>query len=460
MEAALASALNIEGFADKLSEADRQDGARVIEALKNFLEEKKSPELKSLYQAVADKKDAVAKATARVKGTEGSKGTEEALREAEAELEAAKDALTDLQKAWVEKKAAVSKAENKLAVWKQYPEIKEALGKLEAAEKEWNIAYAAYEEAKQEIADAKEELKDKKEKLQAAIEKLETAKEIRDTALTARKDENGNTIYKMNPDAPDFTEAQKAAAQNAGIDIEQLDAFKAAYKAAYAAYLAAYEDLAEKKEAYETAKNASAAAKKEYDRLNIELIVAKAERDALMPKPVNPSGPSVSNSSSNSSSRDKAAGRRSSVNIWKWAENRGELPAYTEQAGIEAGIEDSGWMEAEYTFAGFLKQCEKNILASKPMRRVSPNLELVVEGSQLSITTKTWISFDRKVIQALSRRPDLTVNLKFLYKGKWLQVQIPAGYDLQSLLNEEGYCGFLYLYSLFGVNQPTAGNIV
>ncbi len=47
-------------------------------------------------------------------------------------------------------------------------------------------------------------------------------------------------------------------------------------------------------------------------------------------------------------------------------------------------------------------------------------------------------------------RPDIDVNIVFYYGGKQMKVTIPAGYDLNSLLDEHGYCGFLRLMSILG----------
>ena len=49
-----------------------------------------------------------------------------------------------------------------------------------------------------------------------------------------------------------------------------------------------------------------------------------------------------------------------------------------------------------------------------------------------------------------TKRNDLTVVVRFRYLGKRWRVVVPAGYAVQTLLNQEGYSGFLYLSAVFG----------
>lgn len=79
----------------------------------------------------------------------------------------------------------------------------------------------------------------------------------------------------------------------------------------------------------------------------------------------------------------------------------------------------------------------------------------VSEGSGQSsqtpvvIDTGVWCSFKKNVYQTLqdSNRP---VQITFCYKGERFRVDIPAGADLMSLVDENGYCGFLNLMAHFG----------
>ena len=74
-------------------------------------------------------------------------------------------------------------------------------------------------------------------------------------------------------------------------------------------------------------------------------------------------------------------------------------------------------------------------------------------GEQVTICTDRWISFDRRVAKALADRPDVSVKLAYRYKGETYILEIPAGEDWISLLDENGFCGFRYLDQLFGTEQ-------
>ena len=75
------------------------------------------------------------------------------------------------------------------------------------------------------------------------------------------------------------------------------------------------------------------------------------------------------------------------------------------------------------------------------------------QGATVKIETSRWISFHKMVMQALADRPDVTLEISFLdgeYKGNRVTVTIPAGTDALSLLDENGFVGFLYLASKYG----------
>ncbi|MDO4513464.1 MAG: hypothetical protein Q4B72_05455 [Lachnospiraceae bacterium] len=65
------------------------------------------------------------------------------------------------------------------------------------------------------------------------------------------------------------------------------------------------------------------------------------------------------------------------------------------------------------------------------------------------LDTGNWVSFKGDVYQKLqdSGRP---IQITFRYKGKNYRVDIPADADLMSLVDENGYCGFMNLMAHFG----------
>jgi hypothetical protein len=58
------------------------------------------------------------------------------------------------------------------------------------------------------------------------------------------------------------------------------------------------------------------------------------------------------------------------------------------------------------------------------------------------------------VMEALADRPDVTLEVSFLdegHKGTRKTFTIPAGTaDLTSLVDDKGFCGFIYLSGKFG----------
>ncbi len=74
----------------------------------------------------------------------------------------------------------------------------------------------------------------------------------------------------------------------------------------------------------------------------------------------------------------------------------------------------------------------------------------------IRVETSRWISFHKMVMEALSERPDVTLEVSFLdeeYKGNRLTVTIPNGTNAMTLVDENGFTGFLYLADKFGVKN-------
>jgi len=80
-------------------------------------------------------------------------------------------------------------------------------------------------------------------------------------------------------------------------------------------------------------------------------------------------------------------------------------------------------------------------------------LEKAPVNGSITVDTDLWTCFDRAVIEALKNRQDVTVTVNFSYQGVAYTFTIPAGYgaeNLDALLDENGYCGFMYLLQVFG----------
>ena len=84
------------------------------------------------------------------------------------------------------------------------------------------------------------------------------------------------------------------------------------------------------------------------------------------------------------------------------------------------------------------------------LQETADTIQKAAKGEQIAICTDRWISFDRRVAKALADRPDVSVKLAYRYKGENCVLEIPAGKDWVSLLDENGFCGFRYLDQLFG----------
>mgnify|MGYP002679475443 FL=1 len=83
-------------------------------------------------------------------------------------------------------------------------------------------------------------------------------------------------------------------------------------------------------------------------------------------------------------------------------------------------------------------------------KAVRSQIKNAAPGAVVEIDGKNWMSFDRSTMEELGKRNDLTVVVRFRYLGKRWRVVVPAGYAVQTLLNQEGYTGFLYLSAVFG----------
>lgn len=79
-------------------------------------------------------------------------------------------------------------------------------------------------------------------------------------------------------------------------------------------------------------------------------------------------------------------------------------------------------------------------------------LEKAPANGSVTIDTEIWTCFNRTAVEAIKSRPDVEVTVNFMYKNAKYTFTIPAGYgteQLDALLDENGYCGFMYLLSVF-----------
>lgn len=71
------------------------------------------------------------------------------------------------------------------------------------------------------------------------------------------------------------------------------------------------------------------------------------------------------------------------------------------------------------------------------------------QSGEVMITTQHWVSFHQSVLEAISLRPDVEVLIRYRYQGAEYEVTIPAGAEVRTLADENGFCGFRYLNLVF-----------
>jgi len=68
------------------------------------------------------------------------------------------------------------------------------------------------------------------------------------------------------------------------------------------------------------------------------------------------------------------------------------------------------------------------------------------QNGTVTISTDKWISFAKSILlPALQSRSDVTVTVKYKWQGNPAKLVIPAGTDISSKFNADGFCGFLNL---------------
>lgn len=86
---------------------------------------------------------------------------------------------------------------------------------------------------------------------------------------------------------------------------------------------------------------------------------------------------------------------------------------------------------------------------------IQKDIASVPQNGTLKIDMGNWISFNKKTFELLSKRSDVAITITYKYNGQTYKVTIPAGYPIMDLLDENGYCGCLYLNSIFGSELVT-----
>ena len=101
----------------------------------------------------------------------------------------------------------------------------------------------------------------------------------------------------------------------------------------------------------------------------------------------------------------------------------------------KCGNIDMRMTEANSAFVEFLRESADKIT------KASANATVKIEA-------KNWSSFQRTIIDALSKRPDVTLVIEYTdTDSSRHQITIPAGTDLSDFIDANGYTGFDFLIS-------------
>ena len=85
---------------------------------------------------------------------------------------------------------------------------------------------------------------------------------------------------------------------------------------------------------------------------------------------------------------------------------------------------------------------------------IARQIEVAPENFTVKVKTSLFYNFNKQVMEALAKRPDVSLYVSFLrneYLGDRLSFVIPAGEDTMSLLDENGYAGFIFLGNKYGM---------
>ena len=118
---------------------------------------------------------------------------------------------------------------------------------------------------------------------------------------------------------------------------------------------------------------------------------------------------------------------------YEWEITREATP--TEDGEMVYACTECGAVAQRLPISGYIAFNEE--VAAK-IRNAKPGAELVV-------MTEKWISFYSVVWDELAKRPDVTLVIDYKYNGRMFEVVVPAGTNVETIKNNEGYAGFLFL---------------
>lgn len=87
------------------------------------------------------------------------------------------------------------------------------------------------------------------------------------------------------------------------------------------------------------------------------------------------------------------------------------------------------------------------------IRNIIKSINDAPQNGTVAVNTEIWTCYNREIIDALSQRPDVTLVTNYRYNHVDYTVTIPAGYEVDTLLDENGYCGFRHLDQVLGGSE-------
>lgn len=126
------------------------------------------------------------------------------------------------------------------------------------------------------------------------------------------------------------------------------------------------------------------------------------------------------------------------VHSFKWETSK--EPTETEDGEMIYVCQDKDCREVALT--------EKTTGQSIFMINTANKILKAEQNAVLHISTTHWKSFNKTVLYAMLKRPDVTYVLDFLsegHKGDPMTVTIPAGFDVESFFDKDGWAGFLFI---------------
>ncbi len=84
---------------------------------------------------------------------------------------------------------------------------------------------------------------------------------------------------------------------------------------------------------------------------------------------------------------------------------------------------------------------------------IADRIRAAQPGAAIKVETVKWLSLYSIALDELAKRPDVQLVIDFRHEGKTYEVTIPAGTDAASLKDVNGYAGFLFLGSKFGLTE-------